>query len=170
MKPNSSWDGSHPAPTGDVTTSAGLADPESPFPPHGNRSSWSLDPQTHLHVQESAEAVPGLREQGRMNSLKQASVELAQPVVFQKDYNYLLLTDEYSPLWVCAGTCCTGGRKDSRHWFKWAQTRMTLFRCILPRSKALQVTLGSEATAATSAASDGPESPFVCLGISVGKI
>jgi len=47
---------------------------------------------------------------------------------------------------------------------------MTLFCCILPRRKALQVTLRSEATAATSASSCGPESPFVCLGVSVGKI
>ena len=87
MKPNSSRDGSHQAPAGNATTSAGLADPRSPFPPHGAHRSWSLDPQTHLEEQESAETAPGLHEQERTNSLRQALVELAQPVVFQKDYN-----------------------------------------------------------------------------------
>lgn len=53
----------------------------------GNCPSPSLNPQTHLHMQKSAMTALGLCEQGSMNSLKQTLVELAQLVVFQKDYN-----------------------------------------------------------------------------------
>jgi len=70
---------------------------QSPFQPHENRPKLVLRTPDR-HVQKSTETALGFCERGRMNSLQQALVELAQLDVFQKDYSSLLLADECGPL------------------------------------------------------------------------